>query len=205
MKVLLSSPRQTRSILVDLPSRKSGPVSRSRYSTMSSTFASGGRRTLSRPMSWVLLLLSANTALKPASSVRSTYRPGTTVDLAAVLLLPPAFARLSPPLLWPTFLPPLALPLTSPLPASVPLPFPLSFPSCFCPTASPPAESFLKFFIVFCLNCYAAMIVHSRLTRNKETSKDERNRKICAGRARSGCLRSGVRIARLEHFGFSIL
>ena len=149
MNVLPSSPRQTRSILVDFPSRKSGPVSRSRYSTMSLTLASGGSRTLSRPMSKSLLPLSANTALKPASSVRSTYRPWTTVDLAAVLLLPPAFARLflSPPRFWPAFLPPLALPLMSPLPASVPLPFP--FPTCFCPTASPPAESFfLKFFII---------------------------------------------------------
>ena len=146
---------------------------------MSLTLASGGSRTLSRPMSKSLLPLSANTALKPASSVRSTYRPGTMVDLAAVLLLPSAFARLflSPPRPCPAFLSPLALPLMSPLPASVLLPLP--FPSHFCPTASPPAESFLKFFII--LSFYAAMIVLSRLPRNKETSKDERNRKICAG------------------------
>ena len=152
---------------------------------MSLTLASGGSRTLSRPMSKSLLPLSANTALKPASSVRSTYRPGTTVDLAAVLLLPPAFARLflSPPRFWPAFLPP----LMSPLPASVPLPFP--FPTCFCPTASPPAESFfLKFPIVFRLKVTSAMIVLSRLPGNKETSKDERNRKTCTGaRGRGVC------------------
>ena len=136
---------------------------------MSLTLASGGSRTLSRPMSKSLLPLSANTALKPASKVRSTYRPGTTVDLAAVLLLPPAFARL----------------FLSPLPASVPLPF----PSRFCPAALPPAESFfLKFPIVFRLKVTSAMIVLSRLPRNKETSKDERNRKTCTGaRGRGVC------------------
>ena len=148
MNVLPSSPRQTRSILVDFPSRKSGPVSRSRYSMMSLTLASGGSRTLSRPMSKSLLPLSANTALKPASSVRSTYRPGVNTESAAPVILPA---------------------------------FRFPFLSRFCPAALPPAESFLKFPIVFRLKVMSAMIVLSRLPGNKETSKDERNRKICAG------------------------
>ena len=104
MNLRPSSPLQTRSILVDLPPRKSGPVSRSRYSRMSPTLASGGRRTLSSPMSSSLLPLSANTALNPASRVRSTYRPGVTACKASSLLMPAS------PLPFPSHICPAALP-----------------------------------------------------------------------------------------------
>ena len=42
------------------------------------------------------------------------------------------------------------------------------------------------------------MIVHSRLTRNKETSKDERNRKICAGREKLSSVHSTDSLWRPE-------
>ena len=42
------------------------------------------------------------------------------------------------------------------------------------------------------------MIVHSRLTRNKETSKGERNRKICAGREKWSSVHRTDSLWRLE-------
>ena len=50
------------------------------------------------------------------------------------------------------------------------------------------------------------MIVLSRFPDNKETSKDERNRKICVwSEVKVFAARRRARISRLEHSGFSIL